>query len=71
MNELVKFLHGEQAQSETIPIIIAKGGCLHNFPILLANCVKHSCDKFGILIVYGHGQNANSSGLMVTKEWPW
>ena len=46
---LVEVLHREQAQSETIPIIIAHGGYLHDFPILLASCMKHNCDKFGIL----------------------
>ena len=42
MNALVDF-HPEQVQSETtIHVIIAHGGYLHNFPILLANCMKHS-----------------------------
>ena len=50
MNGLVEFLHREQAQSETIPIIIAHGGYLHDFPILLASCMKHNCDEFGMLM---------------------
>ena len=50
MDGLVAFLHREQAQSETIPIIIARGGYLHDFPILLANCMKHDGDEFRILL---------------------
>ena len=46
---LVEFLHREQARGDTLPIIIAHGGYLHDFPILLASCMKHHCDKFGIL----------------------
>ena len=46
---LVEFLHREQAQSETVPVIIAHGGYLHDFPILLASCMKHNWDGFGIL----------------------
>ena len=39
------FLHHEQVQSETtIPVIIAHGGYWHDFPILLANCMKHDYD---------------------------
>ena len=49
MDGLVRFLHREQARSETLPFIIAHGGYLHDFPILLASCMKHNCDKFGIL----------------------
>ena len=49
MDGLVAFLQREQAQSETIPIIIARGGSLHDFPILLASSMKHNCDEFGIL----------------------
>ena len=41
MDEFVEFL---QAQSETIPIIIAHGVYLHDCPILLANCMKHNYD---------------------------
>ena len=40
LDGLVEFLHREQVQSETIPIIIAHGGYLHDFPILLASCMK-------------------------------
>ena len=46
---LVEFPHHAQAQSETIPVIIAHGGHLHNFSVLLASCMKHNWDKFGIL----------------------
>ena len=49
MTGLAEFLHHEQAQSETIPVIIAHGGYSHDFPILLASCVKHKWEKFGIL----------------------
>ena len=49
MAGMTEFLHREQAQSETIPVIIAHGGYLHDFPILLGNCMKHNRDKFGIL----------------------
>ena len=48
MGGLVEFLQHEQC--ETPAIIIAHGGYLHDFPILLANCMKHNCDKFGILL---------------------
>ena len=34
---------------ETIPIIIAHGGFLNDFPILLANGVKHSYGNYSIL----------------------
>ena len=37
MAGLTEFLHREQAQSETIPVIIAHGGYSHDFPILLAS----------------------------------
>ena len=46
MDGLLEFLHREQARGETIPIIIAHGGYFHDFPILLASCMK---EKFGIL----------------------
>ena len=49
MAGLTEFLHREQAQSETIPVIVAHGGYSHDFPILIANCMKHNWDKFGIL----------------------
>ena len=45
MDGLVEFFHHEQVQSETtIPVIIAHGGYSHDFPILLANCMKHDYD---------------------------
>ena len=46
MNGLVEFLQHEQSETT---IIIAHGGYLHDFPILLASCMKHNCDNFGIL----------------------
>ena len=49
MDALVEFLHREQAQSKTIRSNIAHGGFLNNFPILLANCIKHSSDNYSIL----------------------
>ena len=49
MDALVDFLSHEQAQSETISIIIAHGGFSNDFPILLANCIKHSYDNYSIL----------------------
>ena len=49
MNGLVEFLHREQVRGKTLPMIIAHGGYLHDFPILRASCMKHNCDKFGIL----------------------
>ena len=52
MDELVDFLHREQARGETLTVIIAHAGCLHDLPILLANCMKHDCDEFGILTEY-------------------
>ena len=49
MNGLVEFLQHEQAHSETVTIIIAHGGYLHDFPILLANCMKHNYDDHTVL----------------------
>ena len=49
MDGLVAFLHREQERGETLPFIIAHGGYLHDFPILLASCMKHNCDTSGIL----------------------
>ena len=49
MNGLVEFLHNEQLQSETDPIIIAHGGYLHDFPILLTSCMKYNFHDFRIL----------------------
>ena len=46
---LVEFIHNEQLRSATDPIIIAHGGHLHDFPILLANCMKYNFNDFGIL----------------------
>ena len=50
MDALNGFLCCEQAQSETIPIIIAHGGFLNDFTILLANCAKHEYDNYSLLL---------------------
>ena len=42
MDGLIELLHRDQAQSVTIPIIIAHGGYLHDFPILLVRSMKHN-----------------------------
>ena len=45
MDGLVNFHHPEQVQSvTTTPVIIADGGGSHDFPILLANCMKYDYD---------------------------
>ena len=49
MDALVVFLYCEQAQGETIHIIIAHGGFLDDFPILLANCIKHNYSDYTIV----------------------
>ena len=49
MDGPVEFLHREQALGETLLNFIAHGGYSHDFPILLVSCMKHNCDKFGIL----------------------
>ena len=41
IQELIEFIQHEQLHSLTNPIIIAHGGHLQDFPILLANCMKH------------------------------
>ena len=46
---LIEFIHNEQLQNKTDPIIIAHGRYLHDFPILLANCMKHYFIDFGIV----------------------
>ena len=33
-----------------LPIAIAHAGYLNDFPILLASCMKHNCNDFGMLI---------------------
>ena len=42
MEGLVEFI--DQESDSLPPIIIAHGGYLHDFPILLANCMKHNID---------------------------
>ena len=49
MTALVEFMHNEQLQNATDSIIIAHGGYLHDFTILLANCVKYDFNDFRIL----------------------
>ena len=49
MDALIEFIYYEQAQSETIAVIIAHGGILNDFPILLANCMKHGYTNYSIL----------------------
>ena len=49
MTAFMEFIRNEQLQSATDPVIIAHGGYLHDFPILLANCMKYNFEDFGIL----------------------
>ena len=49
LDALIEFLNYEQVQSETIPVIMAHGGFLNDFLILLATCVKHSYDNYSLL----------------------
>ena len=42
MQGLVEFIN--QESDSLPPLIIAHGGYLHDFPILLANCMKHNVD---------------------------
>ena len=42
MDGLVGFLQTQSIGSA--PIIVADGGYIHDFPILLANCLKHNYD---------------------------
>ena len=44
MDGFIQFLCHEQAGSTTKPMVIAHGGYLHDFPILLANCIKNNVD---------------------------
>ena len=44
MNGFIDFLCREQAQSITKPMMVAHGGYLHDFPILLVNCMKNNVD---------------------------
>ena len=46
---LVESLQPEYLQSESNPIIIANGGYLRDFPILLASCMKHKYYNFTAL----------------------
>ena len=49
MTEMIGFIQCEQLDSNTNPIILAHGGYYNDFPILLANCTKHSFTDYGIL----------------------
>ena len=49
MVAFIEFIRVEQLQSGTCPTIIAHSGYLHDFPILLANCMKHKFTDFDIL----------------------
>ena len=51
MDGLVEYLQREQGQSEAMPIIISHGGYLHDFPILLAYCMKHNYDHLTYMII--------------------
>ena len=42
--EMVKFIGNESDDDDESPIIIAHGGVLHDFPILLTNCMRHNVD---------------------------
>ena len=52
MDGFVEYLQREQGQSETTPIIIARGGYLRDFPILLACCMNHNYDNPTALYSY-------------------
>jgi len=49
MISMIDFIQSEQTLSDTDPIIVAHGGYYNDFPILLANCMKHGFDNYGIL----------------------
>ena len=50
MVAFLDFIQREQIKSSTAPVIIAHGGYLFDFPILLANCMKYGVSDYGILI---------------------
>ena len=41
---MMKFIGNESDDDDESPIIIAHGGVLHDFPILLTNCMRHNVD---------------------------
>ena len=47
MDGLVEFIRCEQ--THTPSIIIAHGGYVHDFPILLASCMKHNSNDYTVL----------------------
>ena len=50
MHSLLEFIQKEQLQSSSPPTIIAHGGYFHDFPLLLANCMRYHVNSYGILI---------------------
>ena len=46
---MIDFIQSEQSDSNTDPIIVAHGGYYNDFPILLANCMKHGFSDYSIL----------------------
>ena len=46
MYGLVEFIRREATEP---PIIIAHGGYVHDFPILLASCMKHNYNDYAVL----------------------
>ena len=62
MDGLVEFIRREATE---LPIIIAHGGYVHDFPILLASCMKHNYSDFAVLaeLVYVDSmQNLKDAG---------
>ena len=49
MVSFLDFIEREQMGSSTDPVIIAHGGYRFDFPILLANCMKHNVWDYGML----------------------
>ena len=63
MDGLVEFMRCEQ--THTPPIIIAHGGYVHDFPIILASCMKHNYNDYTVLaeLMYVDSmQNLKDSG---------
>ena len=46
---MIDFIRSEQLDSNTDPVIVSHGGYYNDFPILLANCMKHGFSDYGIL----------------------
>ena len=66
MDGLVEFIRCEQTNKHTPPIIIAHGGYAHDFPILLASCMKHNYNDYTVLaeLVYvDNMQNLKDDGF--------